>query len=303
LFGDGSGILGKGDGITAVTGLGSSASPFVVVLPVGQFHDANFEERDYVQVVTGLSATNTGGVVEVDLLEIVEVNPTTRTVYLVGTSAHLTGLVGAVAPLATTSGFCMQNSYAIDFTGLRAISTASYAYDLSGTAGTLYGVNIQRRWKMYVVDAAAAAVTKILLNQMMLTIDRRSGKTPNLIVTGYTQFAKLLNLSEDQKRYNIMPRDSKFAKEQFAFEAIEYMSTSGPVPVVVDRMVHDDEIWFLNDDFIEGYFRPGMAQWADEDGAIFSRIPGKDSYEARYCLYGEIFITPPFHGHLKNLAL
>jgi hypothetical protein len=306
LFGDGSGILGRGIGAgpAVVTGTGSAASPFVVQLDVTQFHDAKFEERDYVQVVTGLGVIpdNTGGVAEVDLLEIVQVNPTTKTVYLSGVSAKLSALVAAVLPLDSTSGLCMQGSYLADFTGLRAISNKTVLFD-AGTDGTLYGVAIQRRWKMYVVDAAAAALTKVMLNDMMLTIDRRSGKTPNLIVCGYTQFAKLLNLSEDQKRYNLMPRDSKFAKEQFAFEAIEYMSTSGPVPVVVDRMSEDGEIWFLNDDFIEGYFRPGMAQWADEDGAIFSRIPGKDSYEARYCLYGEIFITPPFHGHLKHLAL
>jgi hypothetical protein len=306
LFGDGSGILGRGFGAgpAVVTGNGSVATPFVCQFDVSQFHDAYFEERDYVQYVSGLATypDNSGGAVEGDLLEIVEVNPTTKTVYLVGTSAGLTALVAAVLPLPAAAGLCMQNSYGIDFTGLRAISNKTVVFDAGG-GGSLYGVNIQRRWKMYVVNAAAAALTKVMLNDVMLTIDRRSGKTPNLIVTGYTQFAKLLNLSEDQKRYNLMPRDSKFAKEQFAFEAIEYMSTSGPVPVVVDRMAKDNEIWFLNDDFIEGYFRPGMAQWADEDGAIFSRIPGKDSYEARYCLYGEIFITPPFHGHLTGLAL
>jgi len=305
LFNDGSGILGRGAGAgpADVTGTGSAATPFVVQFSVANFHDANFEERDYVQVVSALAADNSGGTVEADLLEIVEVNPTTRTVYLVGTSAVLAALVTSTDPLPANVGLAMQGSYMGDFTGLRAVSNKSALYDAGTTGLTLYGVSLQRRWKMYVVDNAAAAVGKPILNQMMLTVDRRSGKTPNLIVTGFTQFAKMLALSEDQKRYNLMPRDERFANEQFAFKAIEYMSTSGPVPVVVDRMVHDDEIWFLNDNFIEGYFRPGMAEWADEDGAIFSRIPGKDSYEARYCLYGEIFITPPFHAHLKNLAL
>lgn len=305
LFGDGSGVLGKGVGAgpANVTGTGALATPYVVQFAVAQFHDANFEERDYVQVATGLASDNSGGAVENDLLEIVEVNPTTRTVYLVGTSARLAALVAGAAPLASTDGLAMQGSYLGDFTGLRAVSSKSELYDLGTLGLTLYGVALQRRWKMYVVDNAGAAVGKPILNQMMLTVDRRSGKTPNLIVTGFTQFAKLLALSEDQKRYTLLPRDDRFANEQFAFKAIEYMSTSGPVPVVVDRMVHDDEMWFLNDNFIEGYFRPGMAEWADEDGSIFSRIPGKDSYEARYCLYGEIFITPPFHAHLRNLAL
>ena len=304
LFGDGSGILGKGDGAgAAVTGAGSEASPYVVIIPSAEFHDAFFEERDYVQVVTGLASDNTGGAAESDLLEIVEVNPTTRAVYLVGSSVRLANLVAGAAPLAATDGLAMQGSYLKDFTGLRKVSKYSELYD-SGTPGLkLYEVDLQRRWKMFVKDNTGAAVGKPVLNEMMLTVDRRSGQTPNLIVCGYTQFAKLINLSEDQKRYNLMPRDPKFAKAQFAWEAVEYMSIKGAVPVVVDKMVKDDEIWFLNDNFIEGSFRPGMPEWADEDGAIFSRIPGKDAYEARYCLYGEILITPPFHAHLKDLAL
>lgn len=304
LFGDGSGVLGKGAGTgTAVTGAGSDASPYVVIIPSASFHDAYFEERDYVQVVTGLASDNTGGVAENDLLEILEVNPTTRAVYLKGTSARLAALVAGTLPLQSTDGIVMQGSYLEDFTGLRKVSNLSELYDAGSTGLTLYGVALQRRWKMFVKDNAGVAVGKPVLNEMMLTVDRRSGQTPNLIVSGYTQFAKLLALSEDQKRYNLMPRDTRFAKEQFAFEAVEYMSIKGAVPVVIDRMVKDDEIWFLNDNYIEGYFRPGMAEWADEDGAIFSRIPGKDSYEARYCLYGEMLITPPFHAHLKSLAL
>lgn len=303
LFGDGSGVLGKGVGTVAITGLGTDASPYAVQFPVAGFHDANFEERDYVQYVSGLASDNTAGVVEGDLLEIVEVNPTTRIVYLVGVSAALAALVAGVAVLPATSGLVMQGSYLADFTGLRQVANKSALYDL-GTAGlTLYGVALQRRWKMFVKDNGAVAVGKPVLNEMMLTVDRRSGKTPNLIAAGYTQFGKLIELSQDQKRYTLAPRDTKFAAAQFGWDAVEYMSINGAVPVVVERMVHDDEIWFLNDDFIEGYFRPGMAEWADEDGAIFSRIPGKDTYEARYCLYGDMLITPPFHAQLKNLAL
>jgi len=310
LFGDGSGILGRPLGTeTAVTGLGTVASPYVVTFSTtnyaNSFHDAYWEERDYVQYVSGMGTNpdNSGGVVESDLLEIVEVNPTSRKVYLVGTSAALAALVAGVLAVPATSGFCMQNSYQGDFTGLRAVANKSVLYDAGSTTQTLYGVALQRRWKMLVTTKSSDAITKPFLNDMMLTIDRRSGKTPNMIVCGYTQFGKVLNLSEDQKRYDLMPRDSKFATAQFAWQAVEYMSTKGAVPVVVERMVKDDEIWFLHDDFIEGYFRPGMAQWADEDGAIFSRIPGKDTYEARYCLYGEIFITPPFHGLLNGLAV
>ena len=46
LFGDGTGILGKGDGAgTNVTGAGSEANPYVLTFPAAQWNEANFEEE------------------------------------------------------------------------------------------------------------------------------------------------------------------------------------------------------------------------------------------------------------------
>jgi len=222
LFSDGSGVLAKGaGGITAdVTGAGTTGSPYVIVLTAATFFDANLEERDLVQIGTGAAADNSGAAIETTYLEIVGVNTSTYTVSLVGVSARLAALVVGTSPFDTTDIIVMQNSYQNDLTGLRGISAASIA-----GAGTLYNVPVQRRWSMDFKDASNAAITVDLINERMLQIERKSGKVPNLIVCGFKQFQKLLALHENQKRYNLSPKDSKYAG-QFSFDGLQFMSTA-----------------------------------------------------------------------------
>jgi len=300
LFADGSGVLAKGAGAAAsaaVSGAGTSISPYLITLTAATFFDANLEERDLVQIGTGAAADNSGASMELTYLEIVAVDVNNFTVSLVGSSARLAVLVAGTLKFATTDIIVMQNSYQNDLTGLRGISSASLA-----GSGTLYNVPVQRRWSMVVKDASSAAITVDLINQQMLQIERVSGKVPNLIVCGFKQFQKLLALHENQKRYNLSPKDSKYAG-QFSFDGLQFMSTAGIVPVVYDRFVKDDEIWLLNDNYITMTMRPGGAQWFEEDGTVFLRDTGSDSYSARYGLYGELYIIPTFHGHIKGLAV
>lgn len=300
LFADGSGVLAKGAGASAaaaVSGAGTTGSPYLITLTAATFFDANLEERDLIQIGTGAGADNTGAAVETTYLEIVAVDTVAFTVSVVGISTRLAALVTGTAKFATTDIIVMQNSYLNDLTGLRGISRASIA-----GSGTLYNVPVQRRWSMDVKDASAAAITVDVINERMLQIERKSGKVPNLIVCGFKQFQKLLALHENQKRYPLSPKDSRYAA-QFSFDGLQFMSTAGIVPVVYDRFVKDDELWLLNDNYITITMRPGGAQWFEEDGTVFLRDTGSDSYSARYGLYGEIYIIPSFHGHIYNLAV
>lgn len=300
LFGDGSGILGRGDGATNVTGAGSTANPFVVTIAsgtgIGAFKEANWEEKDFVQYVSGLAAgANTGGTAEggtavTNLLEIVSVDVSARQVSLVGTSAALTALAGA-GPVPTTSGFAMQRSYASEPIGLDGVVNVS--------SGTLYNITVQRRWSSYIVDAASAGVTTDRMNNVMLQVEKRFGKVPNMIMTSYEQFRNILALLEDQKVYNLPNRN---IKGNMSFSGVEFMSTRGPIGIFVDRFCEADRIYFLNDNFIECHHRPGFG-WFDDDGTVFLRKSDDDAYEARYGGYYENFITPTAHGLLKGLAV
>lgn len=320
LYGDGSAILALGAASTALDvtaiGLVGSTGTFTVPVLAANWNESNFEEKDFVQMVTGITSAITGfggvaegGDTETNLLEVVEVDTTNKRVKLVGTSAVLASYVAAgiatpgTGEMPANAAIVLQRSYMGDFIGLRLISKASEAYDLSATVTNLYGIPTQRRWRMFVKDAATGALTKPILNEMAITIEKRCGKTVTMIVPSYKQFQKLLDLSEDQKRYTtVSPSASNFKKAIYGFEAVEYMTTTGPVPVIPDRMVKDDEIWFLNKNYLEYRLRPGGAEWATEDGTTFLRVTNEDQYEARYCCYGELFISPPYHGHLKNLA-
>lgn len=296
LFNDGSGILGRGDGSTAPTGAGTTGSPYLVTISAASWKLANWEKQDFVQYVSGMSAlpSNAGGTAEggtatTNLLEVVSVNPSTRVIGLVGTSAALAALVAGPTALPTTSGFAMQRSYLGDPQGLNGA--------LMATSGTLYSINVGYRWQAFQVDAGGAGIIVDAMNQVMLGVEQQFGEAPNMIVCNYNQLRKILAQLEDQKVYNL---PNKNLKGNLSFTGVEFMSTRGPVGLFVDRFADEDKIYFLNDKFIERKHRPDFG-WFDDDGTVFLRTT-EDEYEARYGGYFENVITPTAHGILYNLA-
>jgi hypothetical protein len=296
LFGDGSGVLCRGAGATNVSGAGSSASPYVVVMRASDWNIANIEEKSIVQVVTGLAAgDNTGGAAEggdaiTNLLTVVAVNKATRAVSLVGTSSVLAGLTGS-AVFPTTSGLVPQRSYLAEAQGLSGV--------LMKTSGTLYGLTVQRRWQATQVDAGASGIVVDMMNDVMLQVEQSFGEAPNMIICNYNQYRKILAQLEDMKRY---PLPNKNAKGHLGFSGVEYMGTAGSVGIFVDRFCPEDKIFFLNDKHIHRYHRPGGAEWFQDDKTVFLRTVDEDVLEARYGAYMENFITPSAHGVLYNLS-
>jgi hypothetical protein len=283
LFGDGSGLLGLGDGATNVTGAGSVADPYIFTISAASFKEANLEERDFVNYDT-----------ETSLLEIVAVDVAARQVSLVGSSAGLAALVAG--PASTALGLYMQGSRDNDPQGLKGILDASIA-----GSGSLYNIPVQRRWSMTFSDAGGAGITTDAMNGLMLEVERKQGKVPNCIVTSFAQFQNILALMEDHKRYPVEPR-SKDLKGKLSFNGVEFMSTRGPVAIFADRFCEDDRIYFLNKDYIERHHRPDFG-WFDDDGTVFLRVQDSDDYEARYGGYYENFITPSAHGCIYGLAV
>lgn len=300
LFGKGDGTLAVGTGAGAnVAGDGSLGTPFLVEIPDASWVAAKFEEKDYLQIVTGYAfahPTSTGVAEgadsETNLLEVVAVDVDTKVISLVGTSARLTALVGS--PLAATDALVMQRSFNREPVGLRTISDIS-----ESGVGTLYGINVQRRWKMEVQDAGNKGITVDRMNSIMLSVEKSTGKTPNMILASYAQFQNILALLEDQKVYNL---PNKNIKGNLSFQGVEFMSTRGPIGIFVDRFCEDDRIYFLRDDRMERHHRPDFG-WFDDDGTVFLRKSGEDNYEARYGGYFQNFIIPTGHGVLKGLAV
>jgi len=271
LFGTGDGSLGTIDtgGVTD-----NGGGQYDVVISAATWNEANFEEQDYI---------NAGS--STDLLEVIEVVPATRVV-------RLQRITGSVVP-APADVLYMQGSKDNDPQGLKGV--------LDFSAGQLYGIDFQRRWQATRQDVGGAGLTTDKMNEVMLEVQRKSGKVPNLILTSFTQFRKLLNLLEDQKQYIVEPRLPEL-KGKISFRGIEFMSTAGAIPVFPDRFCDEDRMYFLNDNYMTCYHRPGFG-WFSEDGTVLLRSANADTYEARYGGYYENYIVPSFMGGLVNLAV
>lgn len=270
LFGDGSGALGT----ISANATGTAAAP-VVVISAATWVEGHWEENDYVNCGSDSS-----------VFRIDAVNPSTRAVTLARLSGSL-DLTSAGSGLVVY----MQNSKDNDPLGLKAVCDAS--------SGTLYGVTVQRRFQATQLAAAGAGISSDMLNELILKIQYKCGKTPSKIMTSYTQYRKILNFLEDHKVYQVDPRASEL-KGKISFKGIEFISDSGPIGIFADRMCEDDRLYAVNTDFIESHHRPGFG-WFDDDGTVFLRTTG-DSYEARYGGYYQNYIIPSFQGVISGLA-
>lgn len=272
LFNNASGSLGQFSGSAS----GSAAAP-VITVTAASWKEANWEEKDYVNVNTLAS-----------VWEVVSVDSSTRAISL----SRISGSDDLTAIGAGTHTVYMQNSKDNDPSGLKGV--------LDATSGSLYGVTVGRRFQATQVAAGGAGLTPDLMNQTMLEIQRKSGKVPNLILTSFTQYRKLLNVLEDQKQYIVEPRSPEL-QGKVSFRGVEFMSSAGPVGVFPERFCEDDRMYMLNDNFIEIKHRPDFG-WFDDDGSVFLRTASQDAYEARYGGYLEAYIVPSFHGVISGLA-
>jgi hypothetical protein len=281
LFALENGKLFEGDNSTTVTGAGTTGSPYLVVGLASTWVQSFIEKHDKVNVGS-----------ETTILEITDVNYTTRQVSLVGTSATLAAAVAGTS--ATSAKIYMQGSKDADPQSILGACAA--------TTGTLYGLDVEARWQAFQKSAASGALSTDLMAEVIAGVEFQCGQPPDLIVTSFKQERKLQNLLGDKLRYCVdQPPNPLFRKAAFQFSGIEFGSSKGPIMVISDRMCPDNSMLFLNTDEITTY-SAGPAQWADEDNSVFMRLAGSDSYDARYCWYGEHFVNPNAQGYLYSLA-
>ena len=212
-----------------------------------------------------------------------------------GSYIEFASTVGATP--AVNDVLYMQGSQNNELDGIKGV--------LGAAVGTTYkagGLTIGRRFKSYQKNASSASISTDLLNDLVINIKRQSGESPDMLLTSFHQFVKILNLLEDQKRYSLPARDKKF-KGQVSFAGVEFMSADGAIPVIPDRFMDSDKVYGLNTKHIELHQTPGGFEWFDEDGTVFLRESGVDSYSARYGGYCELFINPHFQGELNSLAV
>ena len=284
LFAYENGKLFEGDNSTVVSGAGSTGAPYIVVGLSSTWVKSFIELKDKVNVGT-----------ETTVLEITAVNYSTRAVSLVGTSATL-------AAVSSTGGSSSATSAKIYMQGSKDNDIQSILAACKQTSSTLYGVSVGYRWQSVQTDASSAGISTDLINQLVTDVEFATGESPDLLVTSFKQYRKIQNLLGDRIRYcTVSNRDPIFKKAAFNFQGIEWITNSGPVTVVADRMCPDDHFFALNTDTIV-FYSAEAPKWADEDGTVLLRSSSADAYEARYICYGELFVHPASQGVLYGLA-
>lgn len=277
---DGNGRLGSFSGNQTLV----TTDVYDVVITTGTWKQANWEVKDFVNINTSTAAE----------FEIINVVPSTRTVRLQQT-------LGPTVNLATigagTHNVYMQNSRNNDATGIRGA--------LLATTGTLYNISVGYRWQASSqLTSLSQAITVDLMNQQTLDIRYAFGESPDMQVTSFVQYRKILNQLEDQKRYMVVESRNAGPKGKFSFQALEFITDSGPIPIIAERFVEDDTFYSLNSDFIEFHARPDGG-WIEDvngnGGGIFVRSQTTDSWKATYAVYGEFGIVPPAHGIMTGL--
>lgn len=275
LFGNGDGSLGTVDSVTD-----NGSGNYDVVINSATWKEANFEENMFVNFGSGT-----------DLFDVQSVTPSTRTV-VVQRQAGGTNI-------PTAADVCyMQGSKDNDPHGLKQVTDA--------TSSTLYNITVGRKWQSYQEDVSSLGLTTDLMNKVMTRIEKKVGTPPNMIVTSYIQYEKLLNLLEDQKRYQLYSQSPKgYEKMQgvMSFNGIQFMSSRGAIRIFPDKFCEDDRVYFLNTNYIT-YHRAPNHGWVKEDigGNGYLRVAGEDKFEARLATYGNLLIIPTFQGRIKGLA-
>jgi len=279
LFGNGDGSLGAVKTSSGVTDNGGGDYDIICGDGASTFKEANFEENMMINFGTGT-----------DLFYIADITPSTRTI---GVQRQ----AGGINVPADADTIYLQGSKDKDPHGMKLV--------LDATSGTMYNVNVGRRWQAYQY-AAAAGITTDLMNKAMINVEKKVGVPPNIIVTSFAQYEKLLNLLEDQKRYSMTTMGPKAKNMQgtISFEGIQFMSSRGAIKIFPDKFCEDDRMYFLNSDHIVYHRRPNSG-WVKEDigGKGYLRVVDEDQFEARLATYGNIFIAPPFHAVITGLTV
>ena len=222
-----------------------------------------------------------------------------RKITAISQSAKTITLDASITTAAATSIFVRAGNYGNEMFGLSAIVSASDPPQIGG-ANNYFG-NIARGtstiyWQANEVDAASADLSLDLMQQCIDVADQQSNGEITLILTDYDQWRKYAKILIPDRRFPTA--DGQAVKLNGGFQALKY----DEMEVVKDKYMPASTMYFLDENtmFI---FELSDFDWMDKDGAILSRTPNKDAYEATLFAYQQIACEAPrSNTKLKSLA-
>lgn len=294
MHGDGTGRIGKTKTTTAYVS-GTASAPVIELNyttseSTNQWFPRWLEENELVNI------GNSGDTdVEDGLFKITAVDETNKRITLsrVSGSFDLTSGTNANARY-----IYVQNTFKAMPQGFASI--------IMNTSADMYGVPYSRKWSSLQQDASGAPASIPMLNDIVNKQITKVGKGSgtNLIITSPEIFAQFQDMSENQKRYTLSPRDKSLAANAtFSFEGVAYTTPEGKtIGIMPDRHCLSTRIYGLNTDYLELVHMPDQG-WFDEDGRVFQRVADRDEYEARYGGYLEFVIHPTYQWVIYNLGV
>ena len=183
----------------------------------------------------------------------------------------------------------------LEMMGLRGIVTNQNLDDIAATDGTNTGLLVadplqgllvgSYAWWKATVDthtsgryAGQRALTLELMQKMFDSVEEKAGVGygPDLILTSRAIRREYLDIMQaDRRNVNTMTLDG-------GWTALEYNG----IPLMVDSDAIDGEMYFLSSQDL-AIFRMSDYDWMTKDGAVLSRITGRDAYEAVLFRYAE----------------
>lgn len=265
----GSGKLGALASSASVTG----SNPYTFTMASG-YNKHMFEVGDIVNIEAG----NT------DEFEIQDITSTTLTVYRNS---------GSQVPANSDEVFA-QLSEDTSILGIEGnLSMAS--------SELLYGNTYQYRWQPGYNAAVSAGISVSAINAAVNEIDKLSGACPDMMICSHDVWSDLAEQFEDQKRYVDVTSANKDIKAVLNWKALEYVCPKGSIKIHASRFCPQTTAYLLNTKKMRLHHveAPG---WFTDDGSMFLRETGTDTYEGRFGAYMNFWCHPIYHGRLHTIS-
>lgn len=182
------------------------------------------------------------------------------------------------AATAVNDAICISGSYGLEITGLNAIMTPN---------NTIYGVNrANNTWfNPGAINANGVALDDEIMEQAIQRVDLKSGKKPEVILSGYRAYRVLKNYLAQFQRYSEI---------ETRYDAGHVTMSYNGIPVEQDKYQGDTTMDFLNiADTFELLSIGELFDWMDMDGAILKPVANRAAYEAILTNYAEIMCKQP----------
>ena len=170
-----------------------------------------------------------------------------------------------------------DNSYDNEITGLSYIVHDSEDFNLQTITASTNPEFVAHR------EVNAAGDRDLSLELMQLAIDacdEKGGEEPTLIMGHQSMRREYINLLTSDVRYS--PEQLKGG-----FQTLTYSGGSQPIQVQFDKHTPYGKLFFIHLPDIKQYVMKDWT-WADDDGAVLSRVSDLDAWEAFMCFYGNL---------------